>query len=457
MQKKSGIRTWRGVLLGLLLGGASGAQAAELRDLRIWAGPDSTRVVFDLSGSASHRLFTLRGPDRVVIDLDDTALGDKLRHSLEGKGVVKRIRTGKRKDGDLRVVLDMAAEARSRSFSLPPNGHYGHRVVVDLYPQAAAGEPAAAKAPVLTEAAAPEATAPAGEPATRDRLEQKPIIIAIDAGHGGEDPGAIGPSGVREKDVALSLARELERLVNAEPGFKARMVRDGDYFVPLRERIALARKYGADLFISIHANSFHDRRVGGSAVYALSQRGASSEQARLLAARENEADAIGGVPWEDKEETLRKVLLDISQTSAIEASIDVGARILDGISDTHRLHKKEVQQAGFAVLKAPDIPSVLVETAFISNPREERLLSQQQGQRQLAASIMKGIRGYFANYRPLRYVAANPDHSYIVKRGDTLSHVANRYRVSLSALRRANGLDGDLLRVGDILSIPVTN
>ena len=441
--------------ISLLCSGPLLAADAELRDLRIWAGPDSTRVVFDLSHGAGHRLFTLSGPERVVIDLRNTTLGDKLGNALDGKGVVRRIRTGERDSGDLRVVLDMAGAARSKSFSLPPNGHYGHRVVVDLFPQVAKVEPPpAAIDSVERTAAAPPKPAPE---LPRDRLEQKPIIIAIDAGHGGEDPGAIGPSGVKEKDVALALAKELEALVNAEPGFRARMIREGDYFVPLRERIRLAREHGADLFVSVHANSFRDRRVGGSAVYALSQHGASSEHARLLAARENEADAIGGVAWEDKDDTLKAVLLDISQTSAIEASVDVGARILDGISDVNRLHKKDVQQAGFAVLKAPDIPSVLVETAFISNPREERMLSSRSDRRKLAASIMKGIRGYFTNYRPLRYVAANSNHNYIVRSGDTLSHVANRYRVSLSALRRANAIQGDLLRVGDILSIPVTN
>lgn len=449
---------WVTAVLGILLSGPLAAGEAELRDLRIWAGPDSTRVVFDLSSSADHRLFTLSGPERVVIDLRNTRLNDRLANSQDGKGAVRRIRTGSRDSGDLRVVLDMAAAARSKSFSLPPNGHYGHRVVIDLFPNVV--EKPAEQPPVQQSAdAVPPivASKPPAVPVPRDRLEQKAIVIAIDAGHGGEDPGAIGPSGVKEKDVALALAKELESLVNAEPGFRARMIREGDYFVPLRERIRLAREHGADLFVSVHANSFRDRRVGGSAVYALSQHGASSEQARLLAARENEADAIGGVAWEDKDDTLKAVLLDISQTSAIEASVDVGARILDGISDVNRLHKKDVQQAGFAVLKAPDIPSVLVETAFISNPREERMLSSRGDRRKLAASIMKGIRGYFTNYRPLRYVAANSNHNYIVRSGDTLSHVANRYRVSLSALRRANRIQGDLLRVGDILSIPVTN
>lgn len=437
---------------------AQGATAAELRDLRIWAGPDSTRVVLDVSGPTEHRLFTLSGPDRVVIDLPDTRAAGQLASRTEGSGVVRRIRTGKRPDGSLRIVLDMAGPARPKSFALPPAGRYGHRVVVDLEPrdappaEAAREQPGTAPAPP---AAAPEQAPPA---APADHLEAKPIVIAIDAGHGGEDPGAIGPSGVREKDVALALARELAALVDAHPGYKAVLVRDGDYFIPLRKRIAIARRHEADLFVSIHANAFSDHRVGGAAVFVLSQHGASSEQARLLAARENESDAIGGVPFEDKDDTLRKVLLDISQTGAIEASLDVGKRILEHMDHVHKLHKKEVQQAGFAVLKAPDMPSVLVETAFITNPREERLLTSRASQRRLAEAIMAGIRSYFENYRPMRYVATAPaHHSYVVQRGDTLSHVASRYRVSLSALRRANGLSGDLLRPGDVLQIPVSN
>lgn len=427
-------------------------QAAELKDLRIWAGPDSTRVVFDLSASADHRLFTLDNPKRIVIDLDRTALGSQVAAAMEGKGLVQRIRTGKRSGGDLRVVLDVSDQANPKSFALPPSGHYGHRVVIDVEGSAAPAAPASGPADELIAVSRHPVAPNPGE------LRTRPIVIAIDAGHGGEDPGAKGPNGALEKDVALAVARRLQRLIDAEPGFKAVMIRDGDYYVGLRQRMNKAREAQADLFVSVHANAFHDHRVRGSAVYALSTRGATSEHARLLADRENASDLIGGVHLNDKDDTLAAVLIDISQTSAIEASLDLGSRILDGLGGVNKLYKREVQQAGFAVLKAPDIPSVLVETAFISNPNEERLLTQAQGQQQLAVSIMNGVRGYFAKYRPLQYVANNsPNHNYVVRSGDTLSHVANRYKVSLGALRRANALRGDLLRVGDVLTIPIAN
>lgn len=426
--------------------------AAELKDLRIWAGPDSTRVVFDLSASADHRLFTLDNPKRIVIDLDRTALGGQVAAAMEGKGLVQRIRTGKRNGGDLRVVLDVSDQAKPKSFALPPSGHYGHRVVIDVEGSATPAAPSAGPAEELIAVSRHPVAPNPGE------LRTRPIIIAIDAGHGGEDPGAKGPNGALEKDVALAVARRLQRLIDAEPGFKAVMIRDGDYYVGLRQRMNKARDAQADLFVSVHANAFHDHRVRGSAVYALSTRGATSEHARLLADRENASDLIGGVHLNDKDDTLAAVLIDISQTSAIEASLDLGSRILDGLGGVNKLYKREVQQAGFAVLKAPDIPSVLVETAFISNPNEERLLTQAQGQQQLATSIMNGVRGYFAKYRPLQYVANNsPNHNYVVRSGDTLSHVASRYKVSLGALRRANALRGDLLRVGDVLTIPIAN
>lgn len=436
-------------------------QAAELKDLRIWAGPESTRVVFDLSASAEHKLFTLENPSRIVIDLDRTALGASLDAALEGKGLVQRIRTGKRQAGDLRVVLDVADQVTPKSFSLPPSGGYGHRVVIDLQGAVQASAPVTEPASVESRATNDLLTVsahPATDPAAYNELRTRPIVIAVDAGHGGEDPGAKGPTGALEKDVALGVARRLKRLIDAEPGFSAVMIRDGDYYVGLRERMNKARDAQADLFVSVHANAFHDHRVRGSAVYALSTRGATSEHARLLADRENASDLIGGVHLNDKDDTLAAVLIDISQTSAIEASLDLGGRILGGLGGVNKLHKRDVQQAGFAVLKAPDIPSVLVETAFITNPHEERLLTQSGGQQKIAESIMHGVRGYFAKYRPLQYVASGgPDHNYVVRSGDTLSHVANRYKVSLNALRRANALRGDLLRVGDVLTIPIAN
>lgn len=434
-------------------------RAAELRDVRVWAGPESTRVVFDLSGAAEHKLFTLVAPERVVIDLSKVERAGRLGSQLAGSGLVQRIRSGPRPDGALRVVLDLNAAAKPRSFALTPSGDYGYRLVVDLYAAAGSGSANAAPstaAPAVEDGAAGPAAAPATAPGS---WYEKPIVIAIDAGHGGEDPGALGAHGVREKDVALSMSRRLARLIDAQPGYQAVLTRDGDYYVEHRKRMERARRAQADLFVSIHANAYKDRRVRGSAVYALSQRGATSEQARWLANKENASDLIGGVELSGKDDTLAAVLFDISQTSAIEASLDVGGRILEALGGVNRLQRTSVQQAGFLVLKSPDIPSVLVETAFITNPSEEKLLQDAGYQATLARAILQGIQSYFENYRPLRYVAApgRQVQNHVVRSGDTLSQVAQLYRVSLTELRRANGLAGDVLRVGDVLQIPVAH
>lgn len=384
------------------------AQAVELRDVRLWDGPESTRVVFDLQGGASHRFFTLDNPSRVVIDISDARVASGLALENLGKGVVKSVRTGPRDNG-LRVVLDLAVEVNPKSFSLEPNDTYGHRLIFDLYPKNTPPEPApqdeapsqlvmapaAQAAPAKTEPK-PEARKPA--PALR---EQKPIVIAIDAGHGGEDPGAHGKNGVIEKDVTLRIAKRLAALVNATPGYKAVMTRKGDYFIALRGRTAIARKAQADLFISIHANSLPTTSdVRGAAVYVLSARGATSEHAKMLASLENAADMVGGVDLHAQHDDVASVLLDISQTAVREASFDLGSRLLESMGSVNRLQKADVQQAGFAVLKAPDIPSALVETAFLSHPEDERLLAQSEFQDALAASLMAGIKGYFGLYRP---------------------------------------------------------
>ena len=277
-------------------------------------------------------------------------------------------------------------------------------------------------------------------------------MIAIDAGHGGEDPGARGPRGTREKTVVLQIAKRLERLVDREPGFRAVMIREGDYFMPLRKRASKAHEHRADLFVSIHADAFHDRRARGSSVYVLSQRGATSEMARILAETENAADLIGGVSLNDKDDLLKTVLLDLSQTASIEASMEVGENVLGHLRRLGKVHKRRVQQAGFVVLKSPDIPSILVETAFISNPGEERQLRNGKHQQNLATAILKGIKSYFRNNPPPGTLMAQRQH--VIKRGDTLSEIAQRYDVSMNQLRVANGLKGNSLRIGDVLKIP---
>lgn len=367
-------------------------QAAELRDLRVWESPESTRVVLDLSDAAKSKVFTLANPDRVVIDLDDVSASAIAQvEKAAPKGLVQRLRGGRRDDG-IRIVLDVAGVVDAKSFELPPNEDYGHRVVVDLSGKAA-----------LPEAPAVAATAPAtvaAAPAAPLRLQDKPIIIAIDAGHGGEDPGARGPSGLQEKEVSLAIARKLALLINTQPGMRAVLTRDGDYYVGLRQRVEIARRNQADMFVSIHCNAFTKREMHGTAVYVLSDRGVTSEQARWLANKENAADLVGGVELHGKDDDLAAVLIDLSQSATMEASFDVGSRILRSMGQINNLQKRDVQQAAFVVLKAPDIPSVLVETAFITNPREEKLLRSDDYQGRLAVGILSGVRGYFQGYRP---------------------------------------------------------
>jgi N-acetylmuramoyl-L-alanine amidase len=386
---------WIGLVLLLAAPAVAGA-AADLRDLRLWDGPDGTRVVFDLSAAAQHKVFTLSNPERVVVDIDgiDVAAARKADR-VEGRGAVQRVRTGRRGPDQLRVVLDVSQAVVTRSFALEPTEEYGHRLVIDLGNVVAA----APAATVTATAAAP----PASD--TSIGVVEKPIVVAIDAGHGGEDPGARGRSGLLEKDVTLSISRRLARLIDAEPGMKAVLTRDGDYYVGLRERVQKARSQQADLFVSVHANAYKDRDMHGSAVYTLSNRGATSEQARWLANKENAADLVGGIELHGKDDDLAKVLIDLSQDATMEASFDLGERVLKAMGRVNTLQRRAVQQAGFAVLKAPDIPSVLVETAFITNSREEKMLRDKAQQEIFASAIFEGIKGYFSAYRPYQQVA----------------------------------------------------
>jgi N-acetylmuramoyl-L-alanine amidase len=350
------------------------AQAVDVRAVRLWAGPDGTRVVLDLSGSAQHSLQVLKNPDRVVLDVAGARLTGAARVAPAGTGAVKQVRMARRPSGELRIVLDLARPIQAKSFLAAPNDRYGYRLVIDL------GSGQSGETPVRAEHAPADA---------RD------LIIAIDAGHGGEDPGAIGKNGTREKDVVLAIARELALKVNAEPGMKAVLTRDGDYFVPLRDRMRRARAQSADLFVSIHADSIRDRRVDGSSVYILSQRGATDEASRWLAERENASDLIGGVSLDDKDDVLASVLLDLSQTASLSASQVAAERVLRQLNRVGEVRKPQVQQARFMVLKSPDIPSMLVETAYISNPQEELRLRGQAHQAKLAAAIHQGVHDYF--------------------------------------------------------------
>jgi N-acetylmuramoyl-L-alanine amidase len=368
-----------------------------------------------------------------VIDVPSAQVAASLKTNKTG-GLVKAIRTANNTPDNLRIVLDLKQAVKPRSFILKPNDRYGHRLVIDLYEQ---------------DSATPVKKVVASKPtAVRD------LVIAIDAGHGGDDPGAIGRRKTREKDVVLAIARRLADLVRQEPGMRPVLIREGDYYIGLRQRIDKARKHNADLFISIHADGFKNGRASGSSVYVLSRRGASSEMARVLAAKENAADLAGGVSLDDKDELLREVLLDLSQTATLEASHEMAGNMLGELKRIGKTHKKSVQRAGFLVLKSPDIPSILVETAFITNPDEERRLRESGHQQKLARAMLSGIKDYFDKHPPPG--TRKPARQYVVKRGDTLSHIAQRHQVSLSTLRGYNSLKSDTLRVGDKLRIPPT-
>jgi N-acetylmuramoyl-L-alanine amidase len=357
--------------------------AVDVRGVRLWAGPDSTRVVVDLSGSAQHSLAVLHNPERVILDVQGGKLGKGARTSA-GAGAVKQVRMSRGPSGTLRLVLDLSRPAQAKSFLTTPNAHYGYRLVIDVGSGAAAV--ARADKPIKVKHAPSDA---------RD------LIIAIDAGHGGEDPGAIGKNGTREKDVVLAIARELAVKINAEPGMKAVLTRSGDYFVPLRDRMRRARAQQADLFVSIHADSIRDRSIDGSSVYILSQRGATDEASRWLAERENASDLIGGVSLDDKDDVLASVLLDLSQSASLNASQVAAERVLRQLTQAGEVRKHDVQQARFMVLKSPDVPSMLVETAYISNPQEEQRLRTPVQQARLAGAIQRGVHDYFYANPPM--------------------------------------------------------
>ncbi|CAM3602849.1 N-acetylmuramoyl-L-alanine amidase [Halomonas lysinitropha] len=469
---------------GVLLWLASGlASAASVDNLRLWAAPDHARLVFDLSSPARANVFSLDNPRRLVIDLDDSQLNASVdRLDLEGSAI-STLRTGVRDGDGLRVVLELEREVEPRHFSLAPNDQYGHRLVVDLeYPGESAVEdpidPIEAmirEQEIAADRARSEAVAQGRNPADISAAEvlgsdkphpKRDIIIAIDAGHGGEDPGAIGPGGTREKDVVLEMAKRLARLVNAAEGFRAVMIRDGDYYIGLRQRTRIAREQKADFFVSIHADAFNSPRPNGSSVYALSQRGATSETAQWLAASENEADLIGGVDGslslDDKDEVLRGVLLDLTMTATLNDSLTIGGQVLDQLGRVNRLHKSRVEQAGFMVLKSPDIPSLLVETGFISNPEEERRLRDGAYQQKVVQALFGGIRGHFQRNPPPASLLAwqrdgnrSPEgNEYRIQPGDTLSEIAARHGVPVAQLKQANELNGDVIRVGQVLRIP---
>ncbi|GAA5524337.1 N-acetylmuramoyl-L-alanine amidase AmiC [Microbulbifer aestuariivivens] len=414
------------------------AQAADIEGVRLWRAPDHTRLVFDLSGPAEHKLFTLSSPHRVVVDISNAELTAALQGLELENTPIEGLRHARQNKRDLRVVLDLKQQASPRSFVLRRHGELPDRLVIDLYDKVAQQEKTLLQV-----------------------SRERDVVIAIDAGHGGEDPGALGPGGLREKDVVLAISRQLQKSLDSKPGFKAKLVRTGDYYIPLRERVNRGRKMRADLFVSIHADAFTRKDARGAGVYAVSSRGATSETARYLAQRENEADLIGGagsLSLGDKDDTLAGVLLDLSMTATMNASLDVGASVLQQLGAVTHLHKKRVEQANFAVLRSPDVPSILVETGFITNPQEARRLRDPSFQRRLAQKLSEGIVAHFTTRPPAgSWLAANRDRQdlrHTIARGDTLSGIAARYNVTVASLKKFNGIDSSVIRVGQTLNIP---
>ncbi|AIR88307.1 N-acetylmuramoyl-L-alanine amidase [Pseudomonas cremoricolorata] len=466
-------------VVGLLLSAVT-LQAwavTQVKSMRLWRAPDNTRLVFDLSGPVQHSVFTLSAPDRLVIDINGATLGGSLNASTSNTPITS-VRSAQRTPTDLRVVIDLKKSVTPKSFTLAPNAQYGNRLVVDLYDQEA--DAVAASTPTPTVAPTPPVVPPVTTPAVpvtpaQPQIKLPPvpsgkrdIVVAIDAGHGGEDPGASGGRGQHEKDIVLQIAKELQRQINTEKGFRAELTRTGDYFIPLRKRTEIARKKGADLFVSIHADAAPSKAAFGASVFALSDRGATSETARWLADTENRSDLIGGagnVSLDDKDRMLAGVLLDLSMTATLSSSLNVGQKVLGNMGRITSLHKQRVEQAGFMVLKSPDIPSILVETGFISNANEAAKLATRSHQQALARSIHTGVRQFFQqNPPPGTYIAwlrdsgkiAQGPRDHTVRPGETLAMIAVRYQVSVVSLRSTNGLRSDELKVGQHLNIPAT-
>ena len=420
----------------------AGANAANLEGIRTHDAPDHTRVVFDTSSKVTYKIFSLENPYRVVIDLKDTRPQTALKLPTKDSDLILRIRRAPRPDGVYRIVLDIAEEVDPKHFQLDPIDPYSFRLVVDLHA-------IQRKRPV------PIIRMPEGE---RD------VVVVVDAGHGGDDPGAMGINGVREKDVALAVAKALEKDLNANEGYRAVMARQGDYYIGLRQRAEMVQKHSAHLFISIHADAFTMSKVRGAHIFALSERGSSSEAARILAERENSSDLIGGVggvggiSLDGRPPHVAETLVDLSLGFSQAGGIEVGDSILRSMAPTSRLHKKTTRLQNFEVLRAAGVPAVLIETGFLTNPEDARLLKTPAYQQRLAAAIGDGIRAYVEqNPPPDTLIAARVAAAgtrYIIRRGDTLSEIALRYKVSTRALRAANGIRGDRIRVGQVLQIP---
>ena len=431
------------------------AQQVSVDAVRYWVEPDHTRLVFDVSSEVIYNVFVLNNPSRLVIDMANSKLSKKLTTPPANHALFKGIRSARRNKRDLRVVIDLKTDVTQKSFSLQANKKSSDRLVVDLFDKKSAVHFAGLKNEKVAVKSKPQ----------RKRVVRKTInkrdrdiVIAIDAGHGGEDPGARGKRGTQEKKVVFQIAKKLAALINKKPGMSAVMVRKGDYFIALRKRMEIARAANADLFVSIHADAFKSSKVKGASVFTLSSRGASSEAARWLAQHENSADLVGGVNLANRESMVANVIMDLSQNATKEASHNVAGKILSNFKSIGKLHKNSVQKAGFMVLKSPDIPSILVETAFISNPKEERKLKSRAHQKKIASAIFGGVVTYFEKNAPadtyFASIAAGAKKRHTISRGETLSGIASQYGVSMRSIKSANAIDTTDIQIGQVLEIP---
>lgn len=520
-------RAWLGVAL---LACVTVAQAATVNNVRLWRAEGYTRIVLDLDAPVRYNLVLANNPTRIILDLSNSKLKAAVNNLPLAATPIEIVRASVVNETDARLVFDLKHSVTPKTFLLKKRDDSADRLVIDLHDSAPAQAKSLPSAPntsntsreqsaeresanieaLLTDAA-PTPAVPANSradiPASAPAKGQaRPILIAVDAGHGGADSGALGPKNMREKDVTLAIARELVRIINAQPGYSARLTRSGDYFVELQKRRDLARDMKADLFISVHADSFTDSSAYGASVFALSRKGATSEMARFLAQRENDSDLIGrvgGVSLEDKDPQLAGVLVDLSMTATVNSSLQVGSKVLSSIASLAPLHATHVEQAGFVVLKSPDVPSILVETGFISNAAEAKKLASPDYRERMAQAIFKGVRQYFAQHPvaspvvaqaaetsavstinrrasaplaettsakktlaataspPKKSAAKNPAaptkslaRKHVVVRGDTLTDIARKYGVSARAIKAANNLKSDNVLLGQTLKIP---
>ncbi len=431
-------------LLSAALNTANAEPERGLVGARLWQDKHNTKVVFEFETYFHYKIYQLHKPDRIVIDLPYTRLKTTLSDLPLRESIIKKVRSRPYDDHNLRIVLDLKSKvAKLKSYALNPKGNFSYRLIVDI--QGAYHAPKKVSLPVYE---------------TQDDYHGKPIegrdiIVVVDPGHGGKDPGATGPKGIHEKNVVLAISKDIQRDINAIPGMTTRLTRSGDYYITLRDRLRIARKDNADFFVAIHADAFHTRNAYGASVFALSQRGATSEAARWLAEKENYSE-LGGVYLANKSRVLRSVLIDLSQTATIRQSLSVGGTIVHQLESITPMHSTKVEQARFVVLKSPDIPSLLIETGFISNPKEERLLSSSWYQQKLAKAITKGIKNYFWLHPPPATLFALKKHAktFHVKPGDNLAEIAHHYGTTVAILKRMNQLKSNLIAKGQKLLVP---